>query len=105
MKENNEIVEALAREGVVEGIAVRVCKRPAADLADLVSIVYTSLLTMQPEKLRSLAEGGLNFYIVGMIRRQFFSNHNTWYKECVEFAARTATSKLPEHLAENTGED
>lgn len=94
MTENNQIVEALARGRVVEHIAEGVCKRPAGELSDLCSIVYLGLLEMDPAKLRSLAEGGLNFYIVGMIRRQFYGNRTTFYKECIEFAARSAAAGL-----------
>lgn len=101
MVENNEIVEALARDRVVEQIVERVCKRPAAELCDLVSIVHEALLCLPPDKLRSLAEGGLNYYIVGMVQRQFFSTHNTFYRECIEFAARTA-AKLSDNIADES---
>lgn len=104
MTENNGIVEALARNRVVEGIAERVTKRPASSLCDLVSIVYESLLEMDPAKLRSLAAGGLNFYIVGMIRRQMYGNRTTFYRECVEFAARTVAGS-PEQIVDSDGED
>ena len=76
-------------ERVVERIAERICKRPANDLHDLAQTVYISLLQMEPDKLRSLAEGGLNFYIVGMVRKQAVGRYETFYKECVDFAART----------------
>ena len=91
-------MEALARDRVVERIAERVCKRPANDLRDLSQTVYFSLLQMDPDKLRSLAEGGLNFYIVGMVRKQAVGRYETFYKECVDFAARTVA------IGENTKE-
>lgn len=90
METPSRIVEALAKEKRVEQICVNVCKRPASELCDLVQTIYAYLLTMPPVLLADLFENGqINFYIVRMVKNQYFGRKSRFYRENVDFAART----------------
>ena len=90
MKSPSEIVEALAREKRVEQICSNVCRRPVKDLKDLAQLLYTYLLTMPATILSDLYENGqINFYIVRMVKNQYYSANSRYYRENVDFAARS----------------
>ena len=85
-----EIIEQLAAEKRVEAIAERVCKRPAAAIVDLVQIVYLALLTMAPDKIIDLWEHGqINFFIVAILRNQFYSKKSPYWRQVREFSHKS----------------
>ena len=57
---------------------------------DLAQIVYIALLTTPAEMLEDLqANGQIRFYIVGIIRNQYFSKKSRYYRENVRFLERS----------------
>lgn len=88
MKTSREIVEALAREKRVEALCENVCRRRGLD--DLAQLVYMYLLDSPDALLSDLYENGqINFYIVRMIKNQYFKPRTKYYNEIVKFAARS----------------
>ena len=88
MKTAREIVEVLARERRVETLCENVCKRSGLD--DLAQLVYMYLLDSPDALLSDLYENGqINFYIVRMIKNQYFKPRTKYYNEIVKFAARS----------------
>lgn len=88
MKTAREIVEVLAREKRVEALCENVCRRRGLD--DLVQLVYMYLLDSPDALLSDLYENGqINFYIVRMIKNQYFKPRTKYYNEIVKFAARS----------------
>ena len=88
MKTAREIVEVLARERRVETLCENVCRRRG--LEDLAQLVYMYLLDSPDALLSDLYENGqINFYIVRMIKNQYFKPRTKYYNEIVKFAARS----------------
>ena len=88
MQPAREIVEVLARERRVETICENVCRRRG--LEDLAQLVYMYLLDSPDALLSDLYENGqINFYIVRMIKNQYFKPRTKYYNEIVKFAARS----------------
>lgn len=88
MKTAREIVEVLAREKRVEALCENVCRRRGLD--DLAQLVYMYLLDSPDALLSDLYENGqINFYIVRMIKNQYFKPRTKYYNEIVKFAARS----------------
>lgn len=103
MKPQSEIVEALAREKRVEQICANVCKRPASALTDLVQTLYAYLLTMPAPLLQDLYENGqVNFYIVRMVKNQFYSRNSRYYRENIDFAARSTALRYKDYEKADT---
>lgn len=87
---NNEIVEALARKKVVEAIARNVCRRSPAELSDLCQFVYLMLLRMPEGKLSRIeAEKGLENYVAGIVKKQWYSTEREYYRLYRDFSRRT----------------
>lgn len=71
---------------MVENLCERVCRRPACELSDLSQIIYCYLLDAREEILTDLWNGGqMNFYIVRMIRNQYFSRNSRYFYEFRQF--------------------
>lgn len=88
MKTAREIVDILAREKRVETICENVCRRRGLD--DLAQLVYTYLLECPDALLSDLYENGqINFYIVRMVKNQYYRPRTRYYNEIVKFAARS----------------
>ena len=88
MKTAREIVEALAREKRVEALCENVCRRRGLD--DLAQLVYVYLLECPDALLSDLYENGqINFYIVRMIKNQYYKPRTKYYNDIVKFAARS----------------
>ena len=88
MKTAREIVEVLARDKRVETLCENICKRRG--LNDLAQLVYVYLLECPDALLSDLYENGqIDFYIVRMIKNQYFKPRTRYYNEIIKFAART----------------
>lgn len=82
MRNNNVLVTSLARNHVVEHLVTVTTQRPASELGDLVQIVYEILLRKPPKQLhRVMRNQALNYYIIGIIRNQYFSNTSPYHRK------------------------
>lgn len=83
IRNNNSIlVDSLARQHVVEHLVASVTKRPAAQLGDLVQMVYEILLRKPARHLHRIARNkALNYYIVAIIRNLYFSKTSPYYRK------------------------
>lgn len=82
MKNNNILVNSLARGHVVERLVANVCHRPAEELSDLVQMVYDILLHKPPRKLqRAEHNRALNYYIVAIIKNLYFSKTSPYHRK------------------------
>lgn len=73
----NEIVEQMAREGRVETLVAVLCNREASELRDLAQMVYLALLSKPDKYIEGIWQRGeMNYYLVRIIKNQFFSNHS-----------------------------
>lgn len=76
---NKEIITAIASRREVERIVNATCGKPVADLSQM---IYEALMKMSNERLSKLeALGQLRYYIVGVARRQFYSNKSAYHKQ------------------------
>ncbi len=90
MKTAREIVEELAKARRVEELCRNICKRPASELEDLAQIIYLSLLKARPGIIVEMyGNGQLDFYLVRMIKNQFYSSDRAYYRENREFLERS----------------
>ena len=81
MAKNTVLVASLAQAQVVEHLVAATTKRPATELGDLVQMVYEILLRKPPHKLqRVLQNHALNYYIIGIIRNQYFSETSPYHR-------------------------
>ncbi len=90
-----EIVHSLAQARVVEDITVRVAKASALtpELQDLAQIVYVALLSMDDDKLADLYESGqVNYFIVGIVRKQYWSQTSPFFHKFREFSKRNVAA-------------
>lgn len=85
--DRNKIIEQLAREKVVETIVENVTHRAISrDTKDLSQMVYLTLLTYDEKKVVEMWEDGeLNFFIVAIIRNQYFSETSPFYQQIKRF--------------------
>lgn len=100
-----EIVAQLARSGEVERLIKEVCKVSRSDLDDLAQLIYEALLNYDEEKLQRLhREGSMPFFLVGIIRNQFFSDHSLYYYEYRRLLRMSASERAAENLPADENE-
>lgn len=86
MKNNNDLVESLARNRVVEHLATNITHRPIPELGDLVQMVYEILLRKPPQQLhRVMKNKAINYYIVAIIRKLYFSKTSPYHRQIRRF--------------------
>ena len=85
------VAEALARDSRVERLVIHVTGRPLdADTEDLCQIVYERVLTYAPDKIADLWDNDqMDFFLVRVIRNQYFSKTSPYYRKIRSFAKRT----------------
>ena len=99
MKTAREIVEVLAREKRVEALCENVCRRRGLD--DLAQLIYVYLLECPDALLSDLYENGqINFYIVRMIKNQYYKPRTKYYNDIVKFAARSVALRYKDYEKE-----
>lgn len=81
MKTKTDIIEALARDRVVETMIKNIAhQQMSADLEDLSQMVYLILLEYDEKKLLDLYENDqMNFFIARIIVNQYRSNNSPFY--------------------------
>lgn len=87
-----EIVGRMAEGRVVEDTVRNIVHRSRidGDLEDLVQIVYIALLEMDADRLETLAASGeMNFFLVRIIKNQYFSGHSPFFDEIRRFRYRS----------------
>lgn len=76
-----KILDELERENIVRDICMNMNVSPN-DIDDLIQEVYIILLEYSPNKIIELYEKKqLKFFIVGILRRQYYSNTSPFYKK------------------------
>lgn len=83
MESKAEIVAILSGERRVEQMILCITRHSVldADLSDLAQMVYLYLLEYDEDKIRDLWEKGeINFFLIRVIKNQYFSDHSPWYK-------------------------
>lgn len=95
----DEIIARYAREKRVEQMVRNICKGPAADLDDLCGIIYLALLE-KPEELivRGDEEGWLPYFVVNMVRKQWYSDRSSFRAQITRFQRRS--SELTQQMAD-----
>ena len=82
-----ELIDSIARIGLVERLVANVCQRHHRALPDLVQMVYEALLKYDGQKLlRIHRRGALNFFIVRIIENLYFSRTSPYYRQIRRFA-------------------
>ncbi len=82
MRNNNILVNSLAQGRVVEHLVSNITRRPASEMGDLVQMVYEILLRKSPRQLRRVMRNrAMNYYIIGIIRNQYFSNTSPYHRK------------------------
>lgn len=76
-----QIVEKIAREGLVEALVKNIAHSPLTDdLKDLVQMIYLILLEYDEAKIIDLWEHKqMRFFIVRIILNQTRSSHSQWH--------------------------
>ena len=85
-----QIVEEIAKGRTVERLCMSVTHSPTMtqNLSDLVQSIYLVLLEYDREKVEDMWESGsLGFFIVNVIKRQWFSKNSPYYKTYRRFSA------------------
>lgn len=86
-KTKRELIDYIARDGLVERLVANVCHRRHRSLSDLVQMVYEALLNYDEEKLMCIhRRGALNFFIVRIIENLYFSRTSPYYRQIRRFA-------------------
>lgn len=81
-----EIIEEIANARYVEQLAKNICHSSAPEIDDLAQIVYEILLTYDEQKIVELYDNNqLGFFIVRVIKNQYFSNTSPYYQELRRF--------------------
>lgn len=91
-KKAAKIVGKMAECRIVEDLILNVTHTSSldADRGDLAQIIYLALMQTDDSKLEQLETSGeMNFYIVRMIRNQFFSKNSPFYYEIRRFGNRS----------------
>lgn len=82
-----ELIDSIARNGLVERLVANVCHRHHRALPDLVQMVYEALLKYDGQKLlRIHRRGALNFFIVRVIENLYFSQTSPYYRQIRKFS-------------------
>lgn len=90
--DSREIIDVLARNRVVEQIVAKVAHVPelSANLRDLSQMVYLSLLTYDPDKLREIWERDqILYFIARIVMAQYHSTNRQYYREIRRFSDRS----------------
>ena len=99
MKTKTEIIEAIAKDRMVETMVTNIAHKPmSADLEDLSQMVYLILLEYDEKKLQDLWENNqMHFFIARIIINQYNSVNSPFYTifrkfrlmvdETIQFAA------------------
>lgn len=76
-----QIVEQIAREGLVEALVENIAHSPLTDdLKDLAQMVYLTLLEYDETKIQDLYDHGqMRFFIARIILNNFRSSHSRWH--------------------------
>lgn len=94
-----EIIDKIANDRVVEQMIENILHRHVAqeqDLKDLAQIVYLALLSQSEEAIvRMYSNNSLNFFIVGIIKRQAMSINSPYYMLIKRFGAITSPINEP----------
>lgn len=81
-----EIIEEIANTRYVERLVKNICHSSAPELDDLSQMIYEILLTYDEAKIIDLYENRqLGFFIVRVIKNQYFSNSSPFYQELRRF--------------------
>ena len=81
-----EIIEIIATTRYVEQLAKSICHSSAVEIDDLSQMVYEILLTYDESKIVELYENNqLGFFIVRVIKNQYFSTSSPFYQEMRRF--------------------
>jgi len=81
-----EIIEEVAGRRQVEQIVHNICKTSEPELFDLAQMIYEILLTYDETKIIDLYEHGqLGFFIVRIVKNQYFSRNSPFYREYRKF--------------------
>lgn len=76
-----KILDELERENIIRDMCLNMRVSPN-DIDDLIQEVYVILLDYKAEKIIELYEKKqLKFFIVGILRRQYYSNTSPFYKK------------------------
>lgn len=82
-----ELIDNIARDGLVERLVANVCHRRHRSLPDLVQMVYEALLKYDGQKLMRIHDrGALNFFIVRVIGNLYFSRTSPYYRQIRKFS-------------------
>jgi hypothetical protein len=76
-----KILDELERDNIIRDMCMNMRVSPN-DIEDLIQEVYIILLEYSPNKIIELYEKKqLKFFIVGILRRQYYSNTSPFYKK------------------------
>ena len=80
------IIEDIANKRYVEQLCKNICHSSAPELDDLAQMIYEILLTYDEQKIVELYQNNqLGFFIVRVIKNQYFSNTSPFHKELRRF--------------------
>ena len=77
-----QVIEEIARRGVVEKLVGNITHRSDATMKDLSQIVYEALLKTDEKRITEIYEQGetsVNCYCCAIIRNQYFSDSSQFY--------------------------
>lgn len=76
-----KILDELERDNIIRDMCMNMRVSPN-DIEDLIQEVYIILLEYSPNKIIEMYEKKqLKFFIVGILRRQYYSNTSPFYKK------------------------
>lgn len=85
-----EVVERLAKKRRVETLVATICKGSSSNMQDLSQIIYVALLEYDEARLVELFENGqIDFFLVRVIKNQYFSNNSPFHRQIRKFGARS----------------
>lgn len=100
-----EIVEQLARDREVESLIKNTCKVSRSDLDDLAQLIYEALLNYDEVKIQRLhEEGAMTFFLVRIIRNQFYSMTSPYYHLYRELLRMSVSEQAAYQLPANENE-
>ena len=87
-----EIIDKIASTRYVEQLVKNICHSSAPELDDLSQMIYEVLLTYDEQKIVELYENKqLGFFIVRIIKNQYFSNSSPFYQDLRRFLRSVVT--------------
>ena len=103
----SEILESMAKGKMVEKLIEGVSHQALDfDLSDLSQMIYEALLSQPEERIVNLYNSNaLEFFIIGIIKKQLFSNTSPYFGQIRKF--RLLTTRLGQHYQfepDTTGE-